>query len=453
MTTTATATPTSVSAKTVAKGGWYAIVLLFAINFLNFFDRFVPSVVLEPIRNEFALNDVTLGFITTAFTLIYAVAGIPLGRIADIYPRKYVLAGGIFFWSVVTGAVGFAWNFWSFLMLRVGVGIGEASCAPAANSMIGDLFPSEKRARALGTFMLGLPVAIFAAYLSVGWLAHMYGWRVPFFIAAIPGLIVAALALFIVEPVRGSREVYKIETAKAVDRPFKRVLSIQTLWWIILSGVVFNFAIYAITTFMTALLMRYHGLNIAQAGGLSSVSLGLSGVIGLTVGGWVADKLHQTYAHGRLTFGAVSLLAAGALNWFGLSQPVGNAVLLTVMVGAGWTLAFTYYVTVYSSIQDVVEPRLRATAMAIYFFFQYVLGAAFGTTVTGALSDYYARNAMHAAGASEMTATFRASGLQGSVSLLVPVCLILTGIAIWLATRSFVEDANMTKTAAQVPSA
>ena len=183
------------------------------------------------------------------------------------------------------------------------------------------------------------------------------------------------------------------------------------------------------------------------------MSLGLSGVIGLTVGGWVADKLHQTYARGRLTFGAVSLLAAGALNWFGLSQPVGNAVLLTVIVGAGWTLAFTYYVTVYSSIQDVVEPRLRATAMAIYFFFQYVLGAAFGTTVTGALSDYYARNAMHAAGASEMTATFRASGLQGSVSLLVPVCLILTGIAIWLATRSFVEDANMTKTAAQVPSA
>src|SRR6202043_2076759 len=106
---------------------------------------------------------------------------------------------------------------------------------------------------------------------------------------------------------------------------------------------------------------------------------------------------------------------------------------LTILLSLGWLLYFSYYCSVYSALQDVVEPRLRATAMAIYFFFQYVLGAAFGTTVTGALSDYYARNAMHAAGASEMTATFRASGLQGSVSLLVPVCLILTGIAIWLA--------------------
>ena len=126
----------------------YILILLFLINLMNFFDRTIPAVVLEPIRKEFSLDDTALGILGASFTLIYAVAGVPLGYLADRFRRTYILAAGLTAWSLLTAASGLAWSFMSFFWIRLLVGVGEASCAPAANSLIGDLFPSEKRARA-----------------------------------------------------------------------------------------------------------------------------------------------------------------------------------------------------------------------------------------------------------------------------------------------------------------
>ncbi|WP_394835446.1 MFS transporter [Pendulispora rubella] len=425
-----------------AKGARYTLFLLFLINFLNFFDRVIPAVVLEPLRKEFSLGDTQLGMLSTAFTLIYAVAGIPLGRLADRVKRTRILAGGVFIWSLMTAASGLATNYASLFLIRLGVGVGEASCAPAANAMIGDLYPSQKRARALGVFMLGLPIGNIAAFSLVGALAHAYGWRVPFFLAAVPGLILVPLIAALKEPVRGAQEAKAVDLTTPIERPFLRILTIPTVWWIILSGAAANFAAYAMNAFLPALLMRYHGLNIQQAGGASSVVVGLTGLIGLTAGGALADRLHQSFPRGRLTLGAVSLLIASPLLWFGLGQPIGGVALLCIFSSVGWLLFYLYYVTVYSALQDVVESRLRATAMAVYFFFQYVLGAAFGTTVAGALSDAYATRAMVAAGAHDMTNVFRAQGLQASMRLTVPVAVFVTAMALWFASRTFVADAK-----------
>ncbi|HEU0204240.1 MAG TPA: MFS transporter, partial [Burkholderiaceae bacterium] len=367
--------------RTAAKA---TLATLFVINFLNFFDRTIPAVVLEPIRQEFSLDDTMLGLLGTAFTLVYALAGLPLGRLSDRIKRTRVLAGGVFVWSLMTAASGAAWNFVSFFLIRLGVGIGEASCAPAANSMIGDLYPSQKRARALGLFMLGLPLGSLACFALVGWLAQKYGWRVPFFVAAVPGFVIALLVLLLPEPVRGSQESYKIDADAVVDRPYRRVMAIPTLWWIILSGAAVNFAAYAMGTFLPSLMIRYHHVNVAQAGAVAAVVLGLTGLIGLAAGGWIADKVHQGFKRGRLMLGAACLLAAAPLLWFGLTRPAGAVGTVTALLALGWLLYFMYFVTVYPSVQDVVEPRLRATAMAVYFFFQYVLGAGFGTVITGA---------------------------------------------------------------------
>jgi len=381
-----------------------------------------------------------LGLLGTAFTLIYALAGLPLGRLSDRMKRTRVLSAGVFVWSLMTAASGAAWNFVSFFLIRLGVGIGEASCAPAANSMIGDMYPSQKRARALGLFMLGLPLGSLACFALVGWLAQKYGWRVPFYVAAVPGFVIALVVLLLPEPVRGSQESYKIDAAVAVDRPYRRVMAIPTLWWIILSGAAVNFAAYAIGTFLPSLMIRYHHVNVAQAGAVAAIVLGLTGLIGLTAGGWVADKMHQAFPRGRLMLGAVCLLVSAPLLWFGLSRPPGDVVGVTVLLALGWLLYFMYFVTVYPSVQDVVEPRLRATAMAVYFFFQYILGAGFGTVITGALSDWYAKQAMQAAGAPQVTDAFRAIGLHSSMSLLVPLAILVTGVALWLAARTFVAD-------------
>ena len=348
-----------------------------------------------------------------------------------------IAAGGVAVWSVFTGAAAWVTNFTGLVFARLGVGIGEASCAPAANSMIGDLYPSHRRARALGLFMLGLPLGSLACFALGGWLAQQYGWRAPFLLAMVPGLIVAVMAWRLVEPPRGSQDA---APAAVGGNPFLRILSIQTMWWIIASGAAINFAAYALNTFLPALLVRVHGLNIAQAGGISSLVLGATGLVGLTLGGVLADKLHQRFPRGRLLFGALALLAAAPLLWIGLAQPKEAVTTLTVLLCLGWLLYFLYFVTVYPAIQDVIEPRLRATAMAVYFFFQYVLGGAVGSLVVGAMSDHYAKAAMTAAGATELAPAFRAVGLQQSLTLAVPLAILITGLVLLLAARSFVKD-------------
>ncbi len=436
---------------TTRTGVKYTLLMLFLINFLNFFDRTIPSVVFEPIRTEFGLTDTMLGLLGTAFTLVYALAGLPLGRLSDRFKRTRVLGAGVFVWSLMTAASGMASSFVSFFLIRLGVGVGEASCAPAANSMIGDMYPSKQRARALGLFMLGLPMGSLACFALVGYLAQKFGWRVPFMVAAVPGFIIAFLAFYLREPVRGSQETYKVDASKPVDRPFRRVMAIPTLWWIILSGATVNFAAYALGSFLPSLMVRYHHVNVAQAGLVAAIVLGVTGLLGLTLGGWVADKIHSLFPRGRLMFGAVCLLLAAPLLFMGLTTAAGDVLGTTLLLSLGWLLYFMYFVTVYASVQDVVEPRLRA--MALYFFFQYVLGAGFGTVVTGALSDFYGKQAMNAAGATQMTDAFRALGLQSSMSLVIPAAILITGIALWFAARRFVGDAAKLSGAAPVASA
>src|SRR5437773_8254427 len=130
--------------------------ILFAINTMNFFDRQMLGAVGEPIRKEWGLSDSALGALGTAFTLLYAFVGVPFGRLTDRTKRTRLLSMGVFVWSLMTAVSGAALSFWQLFAARLGVGVGEASCAPAATSLIGDLFPAIRRAMALSIFMLGL---------------------------------------------------------------------------------------------------------------------------------------------------------------------------------------------------------------------------------------------------------------------------------------------------------
>src|SRR5437588_7270576 len=122
----------------------FTLCVLLGINTMNFFDRQILPAVQEKIRQDWDLTDSKLGWLGTAFILLYAVVGVPLGRLADVGRRRWILAGGVGLWSLLTLGSGFAWNFWSLFVLRLGVGVGEASCAPAATSVIGDLVPPER---------------------------------------------------------------------------------------------------------------------------------------------------------------------------------------------------------------------------------------------------------------------------------------------------------------------
>src|SRR5437899_6985043 len=171
----------------------YTLAILFAINLLNFYDRQILGALVEPIRKQWALTDSQIGWLATAFTLLYAVVGVPFGRLSDRWKRPQLLSLGVAAWSLLTAASGFAWGYGSLFAARLGVGVGEATCAPTANSLIGDLYPAARRARALAFFMLGLPLGNFLGTFASGLIAAGYGWRMAFYVACIPGLFIAAL--------------------------------------------------------------------------------------------------------------------------------------------------------------------------------------------------------------------------------------------------------------------
>src|SRR5262245_39519401 len=240
----------------------FALSVLFAINTMNFFDRQILGAVAEPVRKEWGLTDTALGDLGTAFTLLYAVVGVPLGRLTDKTTRKNILSAGVFVWSLMTFLSGWARSYWTLFALRLGVGIGEATCAPAATSLIGDLFPANKRAKALSVFMLGLPLGIALSYAVSGSIAQSYGWRSAFYVAGLPGLLCEVASLFISEPKRGATELHAVGHQKRAGSPYFLVLSIPTMWWLILSGALHNFNMYAIATFLAPFLQRWHKLQV-----------------------------------------------------------------------------------------------------------------------------------------------------------------------------------------------
>ena len=188
--------------------------MLLAVNLLNFYDRQVIGAVAKPLADEFGLSDTFLGLLTTVFTLVYAAASLPLGHWADV--GRQVPAGrrrGI--WSVLTALTGAAWNVASLYVFRLGVGIGEASCACRELPPGRPVSTGKARSRALAIFMVGLPLGLSLSSLVSGWIAGQWGWRAAFVVAGVPGLVVALLCLKLPEPARGASEGHAV--ARAAD--------------------------------------------------------------------------------------------------------------------------------------------------------------------------------------------------------------------------------------------
>ena len=423
---------------------WYALFVLFAINMMNFFDRQIAASVAPLMIADFKLSDSDYGDITTAFILIYAAVGVPLGRWADRGRRPLILGLGAAVWSLFTAGSALSRGYWSLLAMRLGVGVGEASCAPAGNSLIGDMFPANRRARALAVFMLGLPIGIFLSNMLGGRLAEVLGWQKTFFISAIPGFVFAMMAFRIKECPRGAAEAVQLSSPVDGDSPYRRVLSIPTMWWIILAGALHNFNAYFVNAYMPLYLFRYYGMSPARAGYVSAVVLGAVGVISLLAGGLAADWVRKRWDNGRMLLAAVSLLVSTLLVFLALILPKSQLVFFTVMMGLGWLLFYVYYATVYPAIQDVIEPHLRGTAMALYFFAMYVLGGAFGSKIVGMLSDTFALRAAAEAGiiltdVKLIPAEFRAIGLHQAFYS-APIISLLLAAVLFAGARTITGD-------------
>src|SRR5215475_8213247 len=197
------------SVQQTGSGGptWWPLAVLVAINVLNFYDRHVAGAVVEPVRKEFLLSDTQIGWLNTAFTILYGVISLPLGHLADKTSRKHLLAAGIFVWALLTASARWVHSFPSLVFTRLGVGVGEATAAPTATSWIGDLYPPERRSRPLALFMLGVPVGGALSFFFSGLIAQkLGGWRSAMLVAAAPALLLVPLLLMLKEPARGASE-------------------------------------------------------------------------------------------------------------------------------------------------------------------------------------------------------------------------------------------------------
>ena len=228
------------------------------------------------------------------------------------------------------------------LATRLGVGIGEAACTPAATSWIGDLVPASRRARAMAGFMMAVPVGIMLSSAISGPVAQAHGWRMALMLAAIPGLVLAPAVLCLREP---ERPAPAAADADAATLP-------AVFWWIAASGAVVNFALYSFSTFLPAFLTRYHGMSVAQAGIWTGIGSGVSGILGAGAAGLLGDRVKN-----RLWLAAgASLLAAGPV-YAAIRMPAGSAAAAVWLAMTGYGLLQMYYGLVYAAIQDVDRAR------------------------------------------------------------------------------------------------
>jgi MFS family permease len=312
-------------AKGSRQGAGFGLAVLFAINLLNFYDRQALGPLAEPIRREFHLTDTQLGWLGTIFTLLYAVVGVPFGRLADSWSRKKLLALGLIVWSSLTGAASLVTSYAMLVVTRLGVGVGEAVCAPAGTSWIGDLFPAHKRSRALAFFMMAVPLGTALSYMVSGPAAQKFGWRTALVIAALPALILTPALIFVREPRRGASESHVVA---GHDIPAWSLVRIPTLWW-----------------------------------------------IAVLTGGLIGDYAIRKRRDGRMLSAAGAALAAAPLALLSVMQPAGSWVAAIILMCASYGLLNVYYGTVYSALHDIVAPALRGTAMSIYFMAMYLCGA------------------------------------------------------------------------------
>src|SRR5439155_25814588 len=355
-------------------------------------------------------------------------------------------------------------SFSQLIVMRLGVGVGEATCSPASTSLIGDLVPTGLRARAVAIWMLGLPLGLGLANGAGGWILQHWGWRNAFYIAAVPGVLCALAALRIREPERGKKEERAIVARRREGNPYVLVLSIPTMLWVIASGALHNFNMYALGSFVAPFLVRFHHMTFQSAGWVAAGVYGFSGAIGLTGGGWLADRLYTKRVDGRLIVGTASIIICTPLMYFGLGRAAGDVAGFAILMGLGVGVMFAYYSTVYATIHDVVEPSLRGTAMAMYFFAMYVLGASMGPVGTGLVSDYLTFQRASAAGAvaplpfgeimlAELRSLvgeakgfnlralepFRADGLHTAMYI-VPILAAILAVVLFAASRTVKKD-------------
>lgn len=364
---------------------WFVLALLTLTLVLSYADRVLLGALAPFIQAELHLSDTQLGLLTgTAFALFFAVAGMPLGRMADSVSRNWILAASVAIWSLMTAGSGLAGGFIALLAFRIGVGAGEAGAVPPSHSLISELFPPRKRATALAIFHSGWAFGI-AGGLAIGaWLGERYGWRAAFAIVGLPGLTLALALFFMVPEPRRYRSKMQMQ-ATNLWADTKDIFARRALIHIIVTAGVGNIAFAAMTTWMSLFFIRSHDMTPAEAGGFVGGLTGLGMLPGLLAGGWLADLLARRDA--RLPMYLLSAAAlACALFFLGTLWAPDRPLALASVCAAVFAGTITS-APLMAYVQNLAPTRLRSTCSALVMLTNAILGAGLGPLASGLLSD------------------------------------------------------------------
>jgi MFS family permease len=385
---------------------WFAVAVLMLAYALSFIDRMILSLLVEPIKLDLQISDFKISLLQGfSFALFYAVAGIPIGRLVDVRRRTTIIVVGVAAWSLMTVACGLARQYWQLFLARTGVGVGEAALGPAAYSMLGDLFPPDRRGLALGLFSAGTSIGAGLALIIGGYAIHVIAmagsvtlpvigilqpWQLTFIYVGTPGLLVAALVAAIPEPVR--RGIASGSAARDLPVPvpeviahFRRYASVIGLHHV--ANSLSAMAAYGIMSWAPAMLMRVHGWAPQEVGLMIGGCILAGGTLGVILGGWFGDHLlRRGQVAGRFNAAAISMMigAAGAVSYPFQESALAIAMCLVLAMLGG----FMVVGNAAAALLDFTPDRLRGQAAAIFFLFTSLLGIGVGPTLVALFTDY-----------------------------------------------------------------
>lgn len=406
---------------------YYFLALLVASYMVNFMDRQLLSILLEPIKADLNLQDWQLGTLGgIAFALFYVTLGLPIAKLSDRYNRVNILSIAIFFWSVATALCGLATSFVQLLLARIGVAVGESAGTPPSYSLIGDLFSPAKRATAIGVYVVGPQLGTAAGLIFGGWAAEVMGWREAFLIVSIPGILLAIIMKFTLrEPPRGLSE------QRVAHGEASTVLGVARLLWTRKSFIAMAFASgtaafsgYAMGLWLPSFFIRSHGISVAQAGLLLAIIYFVTGIIGGVVGGMAADRLGKLDRRWWMFVPGCAMLIAVPSSLIGFMSE--SIVIAVIAITIAQTMYHSWAGPVYSAAQSMVGLRMRSVTVSLLLFIVNLVGLGFGPPVIGLVSDFLQQQA-------------GADSLRYSLYFTSPVFL-LSAILYFLASRSLVQD-------------
>lgn len=378
------------------RGDWlpyryYLLLILTLITAHNYVDRMALGMMLQSIKRDLQLTDTQLGFLTgLSFFVFYSLMGIPLARWADRGNRVTIVMTTTALWSAAVALCGAATSFAQLLLIRIGVAVGEAGCVPTAHSLIADHFDRAERPKAVALYKLGNPLCLVAAYFGAGWLNELYGWRVTFVLIGIPGIALALLARATLREPRCTSPMRRAPPP-ANQLPLKAVCSV--LWSIpsyvhlLIAYAVLSFFSFGIAQWQPAFFARSYGVSSGALGSWLALVMGGSGLIGIYVGGTLADRFAAGNEPLQLKWMAAAYCAFGLFSAAVYLAPTFHLALLCLALG---NLGATSVLgPLFAMIQSLIPNRIRAMSIAILFLFANLLGNGLGPLTVGALSDAF----------------------------------------------------------------